>query len=88
VASLKSHKSRLTFEQFAMAVILVALFGSLVICFVALIPASWSEQLGDHINKMRESIAYFIGLLMSTLGLSWARGAASEQINKPQGAQE
>lgn len=78
----KSHKARLSFEQKAMAAIIITLVICLILCFIAIWPSQWAKEVGDRINAMRESITYFISLIAGTLGLSFGRGAVTEIAGK------
>jgi len=82
-----SQRQRLTFERLCMAIIIVVLVLALTACFVALYPAAWAKDIGDRINNVRESMVYFIGLIATNLGISFARGGsdvkAAAQANSP-----
>lgn len=83
-----SHLSRLTFEQRAMAMVIVVLGLALLACFIALWPGAWAKDIGDRITAMRDNIVYFVSLIAANLGISFTRGAASEHIDKQKGAPE
>jgi hypothetical protein len=84
-----SHRARLTFEQWAMGIIIAVLGLGLIICFVAVMyPAAWAKDMGERINSVKDTIVYFISLISVNLGISFTRGAASEHINKVEGQPE
>ena len=86
VHAAESSAARLTFEQRAMALIVIILGIATLLCFVSLYPTGWAKEIGDRINTMRDSISYFVGLMATTLGMSWTRGHMDKRVDAASGS--
>lgn len=76
--SVEGHTVRVTFESIALTIIVVVVvFG----CFVGFV----SNGLAARVAQLKDSIMDFLGVLATTIGLSFTRGHMDRRVDAEEG---